>query len=479
MFTGTEMFTFTGAVLCSPRRFYVHWDDFMFTGREIQEIRRNQKNIKWIIIPETRGAKYKCAGKLHLKTIRRRTWPVGQWPDGRRGGNSSNPSTSELYRRPKALVAVPICVCAHGSGTPLTRFVAPQGAPPKAPLAGSACVRALRFGTPFIRFVAPQGATPKAPVARSTCAPTPHFGTPLTRFLIPLEVPQKAPVAGSTCVRAPRLGTSLTRFVAPWGALVAGPTCARALHFGTPLTRSGPHRELHRRNLLQGPHAFPPLTSVHPSHASRPNSELDRRPQWQGPRVSPPLISAHPSRLSWPHKELHRRPQWQGSHASAPLIPARPSHACFVALRSPYKDLVIRQPPPIHATMRPVLSAARCLWRGPVPTVFVICSPSYFQGEPPEFARRPHRCSHWDTDSVLCSRGSRGRTSRGNCPLRSEAWQGSQPTADHHGRPWQTTAARQTTGTQEHGRPAMQITRSRQTNTSDARDGYRNFGYNA
>ena len=250
---------------------------------------------------------------------------------------------------------------------------------------------------------------------------------------------------------------------------MAGPTCARALHFGTPLTRSGPHRELHRRNLLQGPHAFPPLTSVHPSHASRPNSELDRRPQWQGPRVSPPLISAHPSRLSWPHKELHRRPQWQGSHASAPLIPARPSHACFVALRSPYKDLVIRQPPPIHATMRPVLSAARCLWRGPVPTVFVICSPSYFQGEPPEFARRPRRCSHWDTDSVLCSRGSRGRTSRGNCPLRSEAWQGSQPTADHHGRPWQTTAARQTTGTQEHGRPAMQITRSRQTNTVDVR----------
>ena len=189
MFTGTEMFTFTGAVLCSPRRFYVHWDDFMFTGREIQEIRRNpNKKLKWIVIPKTRGAKYKCAGKLHLEIIRRRTWPVRQWPDGRRGENSSNPSTSELYRRPKALVAVPICVCAHGSGTPLTRFVAPQGAPPKAPLAGSACIRALRFGTPFIRFVAPQGATPKAPVAGSTCVRALLFGTPFTRFVAHREL---------------------------------------------------------------------------------------------------------------------------------------------------------------------------------------------------------------------------------------------------------------------------------------------------
>ena len=186
MFTGTVLCSRGQKCLRSRGRFYVHQDDFMFTGtilcspegkfKKFAEFQTKHK--KWIVIPKTRGAKYKCAGKLHLEIIRRRTWPVRQWPDGRRGENSSNPSTSELYRRPKALVAVPICVSAHGFGTPLTRFVAPQGAPPKAPLAGSACIRALRFGTPFIRFVAPQGATPKAPVAGSTCVRALLFGTP-------------------------------------------------------------------------------------------------------------------------------------------------------------------------------------------------------------------------------------------------------------------------------------------------------------
>ena len=43
----------------------------------------------------------------------------------------------------------------HRFGTPLTRFVAPQGGPPNAPVAAPACHHRAHFGTPLTRFVAP------------------------------------------------------------------------------------------------------------------------------------------------------------------------------------------------------------------------------------------------------------------------------------------------------------------------------------
>ena len=105
----------------------------------------------------------------------------------------------------------------HQFGTPLTRFVAPQGAPPKAPVAQAACAAATHLGTPLTRLVAPQGAPPKAPVAQAACVAATGLGTPLTRFAAPQGAPPKAPVAQAACVTATHLGTPLTRFVAPQG----------------------------------------------------------------------------------------------------------------------------------------------------------------------------------------------------------------------------------------------------------------------
>eukprot|EP00959_Pyramimonas_sp_CCMP1952_P327608 6858342-Pyramimonas_sp.AAC.1 len=50
------------------------------------------------------------------------------------------------------------CFRAAHVTAPLTRFVAPQGAPRKAPVAPFACVRAADFSTPLSRLVDPQGA---------------------------------------------------------------------------------------------------------------------------------------------------------------------------------------------------------------------------------------------------------------------------------------------------------------------------------
>eukprot|EP00959_Pyramimonas_sp_CCMP1952_P385019 8069204-Pyramimonas_sp.AAC.1 len=67
----------------------------------------------------------------------------------------------ELHRRFQC-VPPPACVTHSHFGTPLARFVVPQGAPPKAPVPPPACVTHAHFGTPLTCFVAPQGAPPKA-----------------------------------------------------------------------------------------------------------------------------------------------------------------------------------------------------------------------------------------------------------------------------------------------------------------------------
>ena len=46
------------------------------------------------------------------------------------------------------------------------------------------------FGTPLTRFLPPQGAPPMASVGALAYRPRPHFGTPLKRFMPPRELHQ-------------------------------------------------------------------------------------------------------------------------------------------------------------------------------------------------------------------------------------------------------------------------------------------------
>ena len=166
-------------------------------------------------------------------------------------------------------------------------------------MAGSACVRRTHFGTPLTRFVAPYGAPPRAPVAGSAGSSTyasayPHI--PHT-FCVHIGSPTESPNDTVSTTEDPsgsarmqfHFGTLFARFVAPLGAPpktpVAAPACGST------------------------------LIPAHPSHVSWPHWELHRSPQWRCPHASAPPISAHPSHGSWPHRELHRRPQWHRPHA--------------------------------------------------------------------------------------------------------------------------------------------------------------------
>ena len=91
----------------------------------------------------------------------------------------------QLHRRPKwRCPHAPAPLIDSSFGTPLARFVAPQGAPPKGPVATPAC-----WTSPFRHtthtFRGPIGGSTEGPSGKVHTAPPPHFGTPLTAFVAP------------------------------------------------------------------------------------------------------------------------------------------------------------------------------------------------------------------------------------------------------------------------------------------------------
>merc|ERR1712091_825586 len=117
-------------------------------------------------------------------------------------------------------------------GPPLTRFVAPQGAPPRAPVGAFACGtipisahpshvssphRELHRGLQWVRSHAvpspfrPTPHTFRRPTGSSTEGSSgcvrmryhPHFGPPLTRFVAPQGAPPRAPVGAFACGTIP------------------------------------------------------------------------------------------------------------------------------------------------------------------------------------------------------------------------------------------------------------------------------------
>ena len=97
---------------------------------------------------------------------------------------------------------------------PVILFVAPQGAPPKAPVAGFACMTRPFWHTPHT-FRGPIGSSTQGPSGGTRIAAPPHLGAPLTRFVAPKGAPPKAPAVGFAWHHRAQFGTPLTRFVPP------------------------------------------------------------------------------------------------------------------------------------------------------------------------------------------------------------------------------------------------------------------------
>ena len=150
----------------------------------------------------------------------------GSWPHG------------ELRRRPPW--QRPHAAPPHFA-TPLTRFVAPYGAPPRAPVAGSAGSSTYASAYPHIphTFYVHIGSPTESPNDTVSTTEDPsgsarmqfHFGTLFARFVAPLGAPPKTPVAA--------------------------PACGSTLIPAHPSHVSWPHREFHRRPERQRPRAVP------------------------------------------------------------------------------------------------------------------------------------------------------------------------------------------------------------------------------
>ena len=198
-------------------------------------------------------------------------------------------------------------------GTPLTRIVAPYGAPPKALAAGVACVTApilahpSRGSRPHREFHrrpqwhglhasplpstalrGPIGNSTEGPSGSARMAPPRQFGTPVTRFVAKgpggsarmapphpfRHTPQegRCPIKSST--EGP-CGRPRARLPRPFRR------APRAFRGPVGSSTEGPGGR-HRMRLPRSPHASPPFIYTNfwapPPHGSRPRRELHRRP---------------------------------------------------------------------------------------------------------------------------------------------------------------------------------------------------------
>ena len=155
----------------------------------------------------------------------------------------------------------------------------------------------------------------------------PASGTPLTRIVAPQGAPPKAQVAVATCIRAsqrPHFGTAHHEDRGRIGSSTEGPSgCGHTrLRLSSPILAHPSCDSWPRRKpKWRCSHAHAPLISAHPSRGSWSHREHHRKPKWACSHASAPPISARQSHASWPHKECHPKPKWLWPHASLLLTP--------------------------------------------------------------------------------------------------------------------------------------------------------------